>query len=225
MKPILGKILLDKDWLFFCPHIDAKTWYRGFCLYFSDLQSYQCPIERKFVKISAWMRQSSATLNTLWACVIFFGQITVQRYFVSVSTVGLLTLYIQELPYMNTFCECIYTCTFLVQRKEINVVKVRFTVRYSSRKLSNDKVITTACNFWRQIACSFQVMSGNILFLGNKIFEIPPFFQTRSGDLGKKVHACSLRFSALNYRIWSTSCQPLFVWLSRDWPSVRVYGL
>ena len=53
------------------------------------------------------MRQSSATLNTLWACVIFFGQITVQRYFVSVSTVGLLTLYIQELPYMNTFCESI----------------------------------------------------------------------------------------------------------------------
>ena len=40
-------------------------------------------------------------------------------------------------------------------------------------------------------------MSGNILFLGNKIFEIPPFFQTRPGDLGEKVHACSLRFSAL----------------------------
>ena len=71
-------------------------------------------------------------------------------------------------------------------------------MRYSSRKLSNDKVITTACNFWRQIACSFQVMSGSILFLGNKIFEIPPVFQTRPGDLGKNVHACSLRFSALN---------------------------
>ena len=41
-------------------------------------------------------------------------------------------------------------------------------------------------------------MSGNILFLGNKLFEIPPFFQTRPGDLGKKVRACSLRFSALN---------------------------
>ena len=90
--------LLDKDWLFFCPHVDAKTWHRGFCLYFSDLQSYKCPIERGF-KISAWMRQSSATSNTLWACVIFFGQITVQRYFVFISTVGLLTLYIQELPY------------------------------------------------------------------------------------------------------------------------------
>ena len=41
-------------------------------------------------------------------------------------------------------------------------------------------------------------MSENILFLGNKIFEIPPFFQARPGDLDKKVHACSLRFSALN---------------------------
>ena len=86
-----------------------------------------------------------------------------------------------------------------MRRKEIDVVKVRFTMRYSSRKLSNDKVITTACIFWRQIACSVQVMSGNILFSGNKIFEIPPFFQTRPGDLGKKVHACSLRFSALKW--------------------------
>ena len=88
-----------------------------------------------------------------------------------------------------------YACTFPVQRKAINVVKVRLTMRYSWKKLSNDKVITTACNFWREIACSFQVMSGNILFLGKKIFEIPPFFQTRPGDLDKKVHACSLSFS------------------------------
>ena len=78
-----------------------------------------------------------------------------------------------------------YACRFPVQRKEINVVKFRFTMRYSSRKLSNDKVITTACNFWRQIACSFQVMSGNILFLGKKIFEISPFFL----DLGKKKNS------------------------------------
>ena len=40
-------------------------------------------------------------------------------------------------------------------------------------------------------------MSGNILILGNRIFKIPQFFQTRLGDLGKKVHTCSLRFSAL----------------------------
>ena len=40
-----------------------------------------------------------------------------------------------------------YACTFPVQRKEINAVKVRFTMRYSSRKLSHEKVITTAFNF------------------------------------------------------------------------------
>ena len=44
-------------------------------------------------------------------------------------------------------------------------------------------------------------MSGNILFLGNKIFEIPPFFQTRPGDLGENVRACSLRFSALKAEV------------------------
>ena len=99
-----------------------------------------------------------------------------------------------------------YACTFPVQRKAINVVKVRFNMRYSSTKLSNDKVITTACNFWRQIAWSFQVMSENTLFLGNKIFEIPPFFQAGPGDLGKKVHVCSLRFSAL--KLLTTISEP-----------------
>ena len=39
-----------------------------------------------------------------------------------------------------------YARTFPVQRKEINIVKVRFTVRYSSGKLSNEDVITTASN-------------------------------------------------------------------------------
>ena len=42
-------------------------------------------------------------------------------------------------------------------RKLVNVVKVRFALMLSSRKLNNKRVITTACNFWRQIACSFQV--------------------------------------------------------------------
>ena len=40
-------------------------------------------------------------LEFLWADYI------IQRYFAFVSTVELRTLYIQELPYMNTFCECI----------------------------------------------------------------------------------------------------------------------
>ena len=91
----------------------------------------------------AWVLNisSSATKfndNTMWAGVNFFGQMTIQRYFVFVSTVELRTLYIQKLPYMNTFCEYIlkkigpththfqYTA---VQRKDINaIVKVRFTM-------------------------------------------------------------------------------------------------
>ena len=113
-------------------------------------------------KISSRVRQSSMTSNTLWASVNFFGQITIQRYFVFVSTVELHTFYIQEIPYMNTFCDCIlekigptHAHFQYWQRKEINVVKVRFTMMYSLRKLKNKKVTTKACNFWRQIACSF----------------------------------------------------------------------
>ena len=119
---------------------------------------------RKSYLLTARVQQSSMTSNTLWASVNFFGQITIQRYFVFVSTVELRTLYIQELPYMNTFCECILKKIGLTHahfqynsRKLVNVVKVRFTMMYSSRKLNNKKVITTACNFWRQISCSFQV--------------------------------------------------------------------
>ena len=56
-----------------------------------------------------------------------------------------------------------YARTFPVQRKEINVITVLFTMTYSSRKLNNKKAITTACNFWRPFACSFQVSSYNIM--------------------------------------------------------------
>ena len=110
------------------------------------------------------MRQSSVTSNTLWANLNFFGQIIIQRYFVFVSKVELRTLYIEELPYMNTFCECMLKKIGLTHahfqcnsRKLVNVVKVRFTMVSSSRKWNNNKVITTACNFCRQIACSFKV--------------------------------------------------------------------
>ena len=103
---------------------------------------------------------------------IFFGQITVKRYVVFVSIVELRTFFIQELPYMNTFCECIL--------KKIGPTHAHF--QYDARKLMSLKSVLLwgflreDCNFWRQIASSFQVMSGNILFLGNKIFEILPFF-------------------------------------------------
>ena len=105
-------------------------------------------------KISARVRQSSVTIQTsLWTNLNFFGQIIIQRYFVFVSTVELRTL----------FCECVLKKIALTHahfqynsRKLVNVVKVRFTMMYSSRKLNNKKVITTARNFWRQIACSFR---------------------------------------------------------------------
>ena len=83
-----------------------------------------------------------------------------------------------------------YACTFPVPRKEINVVKVRFTMWYSSRKLSNEKVISTACKFWRQIACSFQVMSEYILFLAKKCLKSRHFFKPGQGIWAKKfTHA------------------------------------
>ena len=115
-------------------------------------------------KISARVRQSSVTSNTLWASVNFFGQITVQRYVVFVSTVELRTLYIQELPYMNTFCECILKkigpthahFQYNARKQEpINVVKVRFSMRYFSRKLSHEKV---------RYNHSLQLLKANCLF-------------------------------------------------------------
>ena len=132
------------------------------------------------------MRQSSVTSNTLCANLNFLGQIMIQKYFIFVSTMELRTLYIQELPYMNTFCECILKKVGLTKvhfqynsRKLINVVEVRFTMRYSSRKLNNKKVITTACNFWRQIARSFQVYGRTNHFCAkskNSVLNFPLFF-------------------------------------------------
>ena len=106
-------------------------------------------------KISARVRQSSVTSNTLWANLTFFGQIIIQRYFVLCPRWSS-GPYISRnfLIYMNTFCECILKKNGLTHahfqynsRKLVNVVKVRFTMMYSSRKLNNKKVITTACNF------------------------------------------------------------------------------
>ena len=117
---------------FFSAHIlMPKLDIEDFVSYFSDLWSYKCLIEHAF-KISAWMWQSSATSNTLWACSVnFLGEITVQRYFVFVSTVGLWTLYIQEHSYMNTFCECIL--------KKIGPTDVHF--QYNARKLMSLKTV------------------------------------------------------------------------------------
>ena len=83
-------------------------------------------------KISARVRQSSVTSNTMWASVNFLGgQITVQRCVVFVSTVAFRSLYIQELPYMNTFCECIL--------KKIRPTHAHF--QYNARKLMSLKSV------------------------------------------------------------------------------------
>ena len=139
------------------------------------------------------MRQSSVTSNTLWANLNFFGQIIIQRYFVFVSTAELRTLYIQELPdiyehilWMHLEKNRTYARTFPVQLK-VNVIKVRFTMMYSSRKLNNKKVITTACNFWRQIAFSFQVNGRTNHFCAKStrktLFRISRFFHLTNIDV------------------------------------------
>ena len=71
--------------------------------------------------------------------------------------------------------------------QSVNVVKVRFTMMHSSRKLNNKKVITTACNFWRQIACSFQVYGCTNHFCAKStrktLFWISRFFHLTNIDV------------------------------------------
>ena len=188
LKPILGKILLDKKTLFLSTYQRQNFYIEDFAYMLLICEATSVPSNVGF-KISAQVRHSSVTSNTLWASVNFLGQITIQSYFVFVSTVELRTLYMypgtslyEHILWVHLEKNRTYARTFPVQRKEINVVKVRFTMRYSSRKLSNDKVITTACNFWRQIACSFQVYGRTNHFCAKStrktLFWISRFFFT-----------------------------------------------
>ena len=105
-------------------------------------------------KISARVRQSAVTSNTLWANLNFLGRLLYKDILFLCprwSSGPYMTLYILKKIGL-TLPHVLYN-----SRKLVNVVKVRFTMMYSSRKLNNKKVITTASNFWRQIACSFQV--------------------------------------------------------------------
>ena len=104
-------------------------------------------------KISARVRQSSVTSNTLWANLTQFLWADYYTKVFCFCVHGGAPDLTQELPYMNTFCECILKKTGLTHahfqynsRKLVNIVKVRFTMMYSSRKLNNEKVLTTACN-------------------------------------------------------------------------------
>ena len=90
---------------FFLPTYQRNNFYIEDFVYILVICETTRVRSREGFKISARVRQSSVTSHTLWASVIFWGQITVQRCVVFVSTVELRSLYIQELPYMNTFCE------------------------------------------------------------------------------------------------------------------------
>ena len=46
-------------------------------------------------------------------------------------------------------------------------------------------VTTTACNIWRQIACSFQAKCGNVLLIAKNIWN-PAFFSNPVGESGQK---------------------------------------
>ena len=124
-KPILGKIYYIMINSFLSTYQRQNFYIEDFVyiLVICEARSVRSSVG---FKISARVRQSSVTSNTLWANLNFFGQIIIPRYFVFVSTVELRTLYIQELPYMSTFCECIlqknrtYARTFPVQLKEIS---------------------------------------------------------------------------------------------------------
>ena len=75
-------------------------------------------------------------------------------------------------------------CTLPVQRKEINVVKARFTMRYSSKKLSHEKVIITASNFEDKLL----VLSRFNLLLGiKKKLKSRHFFKPSQGIWAKSL--------------------------------------
>ena len=158
LKPIFGKILLHKDWLFFCPHINAKTSTLRILFIFQWSVKLQ-------LSDRGWVLKFQLCGRTL----IFLGKSLykdIYIFFVHSGAPDLIyprpSLY-EHILWMHLEKNRTYACTFQVQRKKITVVKVRFTIRYFSRKLTNEMVITTACNFRRKIACTFQVLSGNIL--------------------------------------------------------------
>ena len=131
LKLIFGKILLDKDWPFFCPHINAITTTLRILFIFWWFAKLRVSDRAGVLKYQLECGKVQWLQTHCGQALIFLGQITVQRYVVFVSTVELRTLYIQELPYMNTFCECIL--------KKIRPTKAHF--QYNARKLMSLKSV------------------------------------------------------------------------------------
>lgn len=130
-------------------------------------------------------------LNVLWESVIFLGQITGQRYLFCLSIGGAHISRI-ELPYMNSFSECIqgknrtFARNFAAQRVEINGVKVHFSAKYFCRKLRYE-------DWW-----------GSIICFAGKHLKARHCFHICHPELGLNVRACLFRFSALKLgqRFW-----------------------
>ena len=129
--PILGKILLDKDWVFFCPHINAKTSTLRilFKLWWSQCK-LQVP-DRAWVFFKYSVISSSGTKltsNTLWACVFFLLANHGTKIFcfcVHSGTPDLIypgTSLYEHILWMHLEKNWTYACTLPVQRMEINVV-------------------------------------------------------------------------------------------------------
>ena len=107
------------------------------------------------------MRQSSVTSNTLWANLNSFWADCYTKIFCFCVNGGA-----PDFIYSGTSLYEHILWMHLKKKSDLrthissatHVVKVRFTMMYSSRKLNNNnKVINTVCNFWKQIARSFQV--------------------------------------------------------------------
>ena len=163
MKPILGKILLDKKTLFLPTYqrqnstlrilfiiqwsaklqVSHRAWILKYQFECDKVQWLQTHCGQALISLG-----KSLYKDILYLCPQWSSGPYVSRNFL---------IWTHFVNRMHLEKNRTYARTFPVQRKEINVVKVRFTTMYSWRKFRKlrNKIITTAYNLWRQITCSF----------------------------------------------------------------------
>ena len=112
-------------------------------------------------------------------------------------------------------------CTLPVQRKEINVVKARFTMRCSSKKLSHEKVIITASNFEDKLL----VLSRLNLLLGiKKNLKSRHFFKPSQGIWAKSLRLLITFFRPeTKYRCKIRT--RIIIYLQSNWAREFIYFL
>ena len=123
-----------------------------------------------------------------------------------------------------SFCASLIACAS--SRKLVNVVKVRFTMKYSSRKLNNKKVITTACScllflgLWphkpllRQVDSKKCVLNPPLLHLTNIDVTncfFRQFFRPLYEDKGQKNSNFQLQISRILASI-ELKLHSMFIW-------------